>query len=145
VIPRVRVAALVVLDGRVLLARHVKEGRTSYLLPGGGMESAESAAAALRRELHEEADVACAVGALRYVVEARAPDRSRHIVQLVFAAHLLGPVGASRDPRVAACEWHPIDALLHLPLHPDAGAAIAADLVAGSTPPRYLDAPWRSY
>ena len=34
---RIRVAALIVRDRNVLLARHVKHARTTYLLPGGGI------------------------------------------------------------------------------------------------------------
>jgi 8-oxo-dGTP diphosphatase len=140
---RIRVAALVVRDGKILLARHVKEGRSAYLLPGGGIESGESAHIALARELREEADVACEIGDLRYVIEAIAPDGARHILQLVFAAALAGEPGASRDPRVAGCYWHRIEELRGMPLHPDAAKEIADDLEHRATALRYLRAPWR--
>lgn len=140
---RVRVAALVVEKRAILLARHVKDLATSFLLPGGGVDDAEDARAALRRELLEEASVACDVGELRCVVETIAPDASRHLVQLVFDTTLRGPIGPSSDPRVVACEWHPVEALLALPLHPAAGKMLfdlAQDDAARA--PRYLLAPW---
>jgi ADP-ribose pyrophosphatase YjhB (NUDIX family) len=139
---RIRVAALVIREGRVLLARHVKNGRTSFLLPGGGVEADELSHDALARELREEASVGARIGALRYVVEARSPDGAKHLLQLVFSASIDGEVGASRDARVAACEWHDVASLESLDLHPSIGAAIAADLRDGRATCRYLAAPW---
>jgi 8-oxo-dGTP pyrophosphatase MutT (NUDIX family) len=127
----------------VLLARHVRDGRTAYLLPGGGVDQNENAHDALARELREEAEARCSIGALRYVVEAIAPDASRHLVQLVFAVELLDEVGASHDKRVAACEWHEIEALRALPIHPAIGVQLADDLTqSGTSPCRYLLAQW---
>ena len=141
---RVRVAALAVRKEKILLARHVKANRSAYLLPGGGMESGETAAESLTRELREEAGVESRVGDLRYVIEARSLDGKRHILQLVFAVKIDGELGRSVDPRVAECAWHPIGDLRTLRMHPDAGAAIAHDLAGGSQQAcRYLLAPWR--
>jgi len=139
---RVRVAALIVRDDTVLLARHVKHARTTYLLPGGGIESNESAHDALTRELREEASAAIHVGALRYVVEAIAPDGAKHLVQLVFDAVLDGEVGPSTDSRVAACEWHDIAELETLDIHPAIGKRLAKEIAAGDKTCRYITAPW---
>jgi len=140
---RVRVAALAIRGDLVLLARHVRNGRTSYLLPGGGLEADETAREALARELREEASVACSIGDLVYVIEARAPSGSKHLVQLVFSTEIHGEVGASTDARVAACEWHDVESLRTLDLHPSVGATLAGDLRGGGAPPcRYLEAPW---
>lgn len=140
---RVRVAALVIRGTQLLLARHVKNGRTSYLLPGGGIEANETAREALAREMREEAAVTCKSGDLRYVIEARAPAGSKHLLQLVFDAEVVGEVGASTDARVAACEWHEIDSLRTLDLHPAVGARLADDLRGSGSPGcRYLVAPW---
>jgi 8-oxo-dGTP diphosphatase len=141
---RVRVAALAVRKEKILLARHVKANRSAYLLPGGGMESGETAAESLARELREEAGVEVRVGDMRYVIEARSPDGKRHLMQIVFAVKIEGDVGKSADPRVAECAWHPIAELRTMRMHPDAGAAIAHDLAGPAQPAcRYLLAPWR--
>jgi 8-oxo-dGTP diphosphatase len=141
--PRIRVAALAVRDGDILLARHIRDGRTSYLLPGGGLDDDENAHEALARELREEATVSGVIGDLRYVVEVLAPDRSRHLVQLVFEVRIDGAIGESSDPRVARCEWHPIAALPMLPMHPAIGAMIADDLASDTPAPcRYVLAEW---
>jgi ADP-ribose pyrophosphatase YjhB (NUDIX family) len=141
---RVRVAALAVRKEKILLARHVKSNRSAYLLPGGGMESGETAPESLIRELREEAGVEARVGDLRYVIEARSPDGKRHILQLVFAVKIEGELGKSVDPRVAECAWHPIGDLRTIRMHPDAGTAIAHDLTSSAQPTcRYLLAQWR--
>jgi len=139
---RVRIAALCVRDGKILLARHVKEARVSYLLPGGGLEDDETAHDALLRELREEAGVHAHVGDVRYVIEARAPDASRHLVQIVFDAVIEGTIGASSDPRVTECAWHDVSELRSLPLHPAVGATLADDIEAGAKSCRYILAPW---
>jgi 8-oxo-dGTP diphosphatase len=141
---RVRAAALCVEGGQILLAKHVRGAHVAYLLPGGGVEPGESVAVALAREMREEAGVDCEVGAFRYVVETVSPRGERHLVQLVFEVSLNGPLGSSRDPRVAECAWHPIGALRDLAIHPDAGAQLADDLEHGRAGCRYLHVPWRT-
>jgi ADP-ribose pyrophosphatase YjhB (NUDIX family) len=140
---RVRVAALIVANGRILLARHEKDGQITFLLPGGGVRDGETARVALARELSEEASARVESHALRYVVETTAPDGSRHLLQLVFNATLLDEVGASTDPRVSACEWHDVVALKTLRFQPSVGDIIAGDLSgSGDMLCRYLLAPW---
>ena len=140
---RVRVAALCVRDDRVLLAKHVRGERIAYLLPGGGVEPEETLVDALMRELREEAGADFDIGGLRYLVEVSAPTGERHLIQFVFAATPRGALGASSDPRVEACAWHPIDDLRRLRLHPDTGSELASDLDAHVAGCRYILADWR--
>ncbi len=51
------VTAAIVEGGRVALIRRVREGRTYYVFPGGGVEAGETAEAAAIREAHEELGV----------------------------------------------------------------------------------------
>jgi len=140
---RVRVAALCVNDGRVLLAKHVRAGRVAYLLPGGGVDQGETLVSALARELREEAGADFEIGDLCYLIEARSPGSERHIIQFTFAATLRSPLGSSSDPRVETCQWHPIADLRTLRLHPDTGTEIAADLERHAGGCRYILAAWR--
>ena len=52
--PRVRVAVVVVHEGKILLVEHTKEDRNYWLLPGGGLEWGEGLKEALSREVAEE-------------------------------------------------------------------------------------------
>ena len=49
-----RAQALVMRDGRILMARHVQHGRAYYVLPGGAIEPGETPEEAVCRELLEE-------------------------------------------------------------------------------------------
>jgi 8-oxo-dGTP diphosphatase len=140
---RVRVAALCVHDGRVLLAKHVRGEHVAYLFPGGGVDPGEMLAHALARELREEAGADFEIGDLRYLIEVRAPGGERHLVQFVFAATPRGLLGASSDPRVEGCAWHAIGELRRLRLHPGTGAELAGDLEAHVAGCRYILADWR--
>ena len=48
---RVRVSAVILVDGRLVLVRHRRDGRTYHLLPGGGVEAGETLPAAVSREV----------------------------------------------------------------------------------------------
>jgi ADP-ribose pyrophosphatase YjhB (NUDIX family) len=91
--PRVRVAALVRWQNRVLLCRQEKHGREYWLLPGGGVDGGETLTAALRRELGEELglwDQFPLEGPIA-VAESIAPawkPGDRHIVHIVFGCDL---------------------------------------------------------
>lgn len=134
--PRLRVAALVTRDGHVLLVRHVKNGETRWLLPGGGVDRGETLADALRRELREETGLEVAPGPLVSFEEAVSPDGARHVVQLVFRAHIvLGePRATGDDARVAEAVFVPVAELPKLCLHLcDAGRL--ADLLGKTETP----------
>lgn len=90
--PRIRVSALLVRDGRVLLIRHEKHGREYWLLPGGGVRVGESLVAALRRELREEVGLEDDVpleGPIALADSISPPGAPpKHVVHVVFAGDL---------------------------------------------------------
>ncbi|MFP4173447.1 MAG: NUDIX domain-containing protein, partial [Candidatus Hydrogenedentota bacterium] len=61
-LPRIRVAAIAVRDGAILLVRHEKHGERYWLLPGGGVDFGETLTEALAREVREETGLAIEVG-----------------------------------------------------------------------------------
>ena len=88
---RVRVAGLFSTDSSVLLVEHSKDGRSYWLLPGGGIRIGESITSALIREVKEELSIDAAVGDLLFVVETRSNDGT-HIIQPTFIIRLIASI-----------------------------------------------------
>ena len=90
--PRIRVAGLLINGGRVLLVRQQKDGRTYWLLPGGGVEEGEQLEDALLREITEECGMPpTAIRgpiALAETIPPADTPAGRHILHLVFAIEL---------------------------------------------------------
>jgi 8-oxo-dGTP diphosphatase len=91
--PRIRVSAILMWQGRILLCRQEKPGKEYWLLPGGGVDAGETLVEALRRELREELGVTADAqfeGPVA-IVDSIAPKsvKSRkHVVHIIFAADL---------------------------------------------------------
>jgi 8-oxo-dGTP diphosphatase len=124
--PRVRVAALIRWQNRVLLCRQEKPGKEYWLLPGGGVDGGETLHDALLRELGEELglwDQLVFEGPIA-VAESIAPAWTageRHVVHIVFGADLsdrsLEDV-ESHDAAVRGLRLFSLDELGEIVLHP---------------------------
>jgi 8-oxo-dGTP diphosphatase len=118
---RIRVAAVLVRDGEILLVNHHKEGRSYWLLPGGGLEFGESLQQGVERELAEECGVKIRAGRLLFIAESLPPDRHRHVVNMTFAAELLegdahlAELGSERLKGVAWVKRADVPALTFFP------------------------------
>jgi 8-oxo-dGTP diphosphatase len=62
----VRAAVVIVENGRVALIERVRDRRTYFVFPGGGVEAGESPQQAAVREAHEELGVRVELGDLTY-------------------------------------------------------------------------------
>ncbi len=120
--PAVRVSAFIVREGRILLVRQQNAVHSYWLLPGGGVERGESLTTAVARETREECGLDVEVlDTPLALVESISPDggKSRHLVQLVFAARLPADGRAvSGDPAVREIGWFTVEELAGLVIHP---------------------------
>jgi 8-oxo-dGTP diphosphatase len=95
--PTIRVAGLLVNEGRILMVEQGRGEERYWLLPGGGVRFGETLSEALRREFVEELGLRVAVNRLLAIVESISPEPSyaKHVVHLVFeisAAPELPPI-----------------------------------------------------
>lgn len=129
-----RVRAVIVHDGKLLVVRHVHSG--SYVaLPGGHIDFGEDPVSALKRELVEELGVAPQVGPLLYVHSFVAKRDGLAVQSLEFfflienAVAYSVPLSEDRSHahEIAAIEWVTKDASVVLRPKP-----VWADFVAGT-------------
>jgi 8-oxo-dGTP diphosphatase len=130
--PRIRVAAVIVRDGELLLIRHQKDNQTYWLLPGGGVDFGERLDEALVREVNEETGLEIRVGRVLFLSDSIAGDKHRHMVQVAFAAEVAGGrLALGSDPRLAECRYVTFDALPEVLLYPNMNQALLAVLCGG--------------
>ncbi len=143
---RIRVAAIIVEDGKILLARHEKKGKRYWVVPGGGVDFCETLEEALTRELVEEANVVIRVHDLVLANDSIPKNRRRHIVNLYFTAEILSghvKVGAS-DKRLIDMRFVPIEKLPRLKMFPDVRREIYEAIRRGfKGHMRYLRNTWK--
>ncbi len=116
-VPRKASACAVVLDERGTLLLHRRSDNGNWGLPGGGIESDETAAEAVVREVHEETGYRVEVERLIGIYSDPAfttmtyPDGNRvAYVALAFACRLVGGAPALSD-ETTAVDWWPTAAL----------------------------------
>lgn len=136
--PTIRVAALLVVDNRILLVEQAKEDERYWLLPGGGVRFGESLEDCLRRELLEEIGAPITVDRPIGMVESIAPEsagRQKHVLHIVFSATFLDeqPFRVKNeldglDPAVLRAVFHAATDVNHLDLRPPIAGFIQACL-----------------
>src|SRR5947208_9951626 len=145
VMPQLRVAAIIIRQGQILLVEHRKRGQRYWVLPGGRLEGNETLDAALARELREELGLDARIGRLVIVCETLAPDR--HVVNLIYQVEI-GEKAEPRldhsDPVLAGWQWVSVEQLPRLDFRPPIADAVL-DVIAEnfSGPVRMLGDTWK--
>lgn len=116
---RIRVAAIVVDQGEVLLVSTLRQPAGPVVPPGGGLEAGETVAQAVAREVREEAGLQVQAGDLIAYRELWREDW--HGVELYLRAWLVG--GRAPEPgdegEGRRCLWAPVAELPHIPHYPE--------------------------
>lgn len=119
---RVRIGVVIIADNKLLLVEHQKEGRTYWLLPGGGLKFGEKIEECARREIKEETNLDIDMGKFLFLSEGIAPDGSRHILNLFFLGELRGgTLEVGSDTRLKSVAFHELDDLDQLKMYPAIG------------------------
>ena len=94
--------------------------------------------------MREETCLEVRVGELCLACDSIAPDGSRHLVSLCFAAEVVsGEAALGEDERVAEVRYVDRDALGELTLHPDLGEELRRGFSEGfDQPPIYVGSRW---
>jgi 8-oxo-dGTP diphosphatase len=143
--PTLRVAGLLVSDGRILMVEQGREGERYWLLPGGGVRFGETLSDALRREFIEELGMRVGVSKLLAIVESVSPDPDyrKHVVHLVFevsAPHELAP--EPRDPKVLDAAFLDEFRLQIVDVRPPITEFLASCVRELPSSPQYLGRRW---
>ena len=126
-------------DDKVVVVRHRSGSATYHLLPGGGVGYRETLEDAVLREVVEETGFHARLGPLLFVNDTIDPHGSRHVVNITFAAQIVGGTAtdAPIDDNVEAVEFISPECLAELDLRPPMAAELCAYL-AGTTGQAYL-------
>lgn len=138
-------AALIEIDGNVLLVRHRSYDRSYHLLPGGGVHYRETLEEALVREVAEETGLEVTVGRPLVLNDTIDPEGPRHVVNVTFAVSVTGGklLEKSNDPRVEAIELVDPVTLSDLDLRPPFAEDLRDFLGDSGAPAAYLGSLFR--
>lgn len=120
---RVGAYAVVIDDGRILLAHWNEHGKTGWTLPGGGLELGEDAQAAAVREVLEETGYVVELDELLGVDSIHIQPQDRltgsglplHALRIVYRAHTVsGGLVHEMDGSTDEAAWIPLTEVSNL-------------------------------
>jgi len=140
---RVRVAGIIIEDGKILLIAHKKKKDVYWLLPGGGVDFGESLEEALKRELMEELGVSVEVEDIFCVIDSIAPEDRRHIVNVCFKCCCAkGDISLGNDKRLHDFGFFSSGELDSMVLYPSMAEQLKGLLADGGHEKIYLGKKW---
>jgi len=140
---RVRAAGLLLRHDALLLVQHRKEGKSYWLLPGGGVKVGERLEDCLKREFREELNLDIEISDLILVVETIS-GLGEHILQPTFSVTATGvdTIEVGSDKRVVDYRFFKQDAIDDLIIYPDIRDELHDYLRSGRVSHRYVLKKW---
>ena len=143
--PTIRVAGLLVEQGRILMVEQGHGDERYWLLPGGGVHFGETLADSVKREFDEELGLRVGVYKLLAIVESISPDPSyaKHVVHLVFevsAPHEVAP--EPRDVKVLRAAFLDETQIQTADVRPPITEFLSACVRELPSSPQYLGRRW---
>jgi len=140
----IRVAAILIKDGQILLVNHRRLGRSYWVLPGGKLKPGETLEACVRREVWEEAGLKVSVKQLLYLSECISPKQEKQILDVFFLGEIQdGDLSLNTKVPLEQPKFIDLDTLPDLPLYPPIAFEILEDLQNGfQEGGRYLGNLW---
>lgn len=146
--PTVRVSLIIINERReILLAKHKKQNREYWVLPGGHLDFGETVEQCALRELREETNL---IGEFERVVfssESIDPSGRRHIINF-YVLVTVPPgqsiqVGSDEDILTEVC-YKPLDELTQYTVYPNISNHIIQNHNQNWSVPniQWLDTPW---
>jgi ADP-ribose pyrophosphatase YjhB (NUDIX family) len=141
---RIRAAGILVKDGRILLVRHEKSGKSYWLLPGGGVDFGETVEQALVREFKEEVGLDISVGKLALVQDSIPPDRHRQVLNLYFLVTAIDhKLTVTPDAVLRDAAFYPLEEFPRMQVNPNVKKEILEGIATGwGGECRYLGNRW---
>lgn len=125
---KIRVRAVIIENGQVLLIKRTKEDLVYRVIPGGGVEENETKEDALKRECEEELGVAVEVGASILELPSGKPEISGQMEYFYLCRIVSGVLGTGSGPEFQEnfsyigsydIEWRKIEDLPTIDLKPE--------------------------
>lgn len=88
---KIRVTAILIKEGKILILEQNVDNQRSWSLPGGGLEEGESLEQALRREMQEETGLDVSLRELLYICDYI--KYGSHVVHITFAVDTNSSLG----------------------------------------------------
>ena len=140
---RIRVAAIVIEDNRILLVAHKKKNDVYWLLPGGGVDFGESLKEALKREVLEELGVIMNINDIALVCDSICPDGLRHNINICFhCSYIEGKYSLSNEKRLHNFGFFTISELQNLQIIPPIKKELKEIIVGNKNESVYLGERW---
>jgi 8-oxo-dGTP diphosphatase len=138
---RIRAAALLIENQKILLLKYQYNGTVVYNLPGGKVDFGETMAATLSRELAEELNIETTVNELVILAQTKHEHNGETVLHGIFSTQIkpnyLPKINPAETKAIAA-EWVPLQKLETIHLYPAVASGIVALAQNTATTPLYL-------